>query len=438
MPHPPLTRVALAVFFVFLALPPPVPASPYGLEYDAAFEAMMEDPTDLDATFTFAVIARRVGDLEGAVGALERMLIFNPNLPVVHYELARLYARLGSREAALRYFRSALSYDPPTEIRAEIEAEIAVLDRAARTGSLSGSASLALQYQTNANAAPDDPTVRVGGIDARLADEFLGQGDVSAVASARLVHRHDLGRDPAAFIVSEVGAYGSRQSDLDENNFELVAGTLGAEFVRSNQVSLRPHIRTDLTRLGAATYYRSFGAGITGRGPLPAARDLLYFFDATAIRRDFRKSDRSPALDRRDGYHYRVEAGLQGVSPAALRIAGSAGWERQDSQAKAESYSGASLAVRVQRPLPAPFGSRQWSLFAAGRGTVRRYDSPDPTIDPRHRRNDRSIALSLGLAIPFSESAAFTVEGSQRWRRSDLPNFDYKNTTVSAGVRFSF
>ena len=46
------------------------------------------------------MLARRAGDLEGAVGALERMLIYNPDLPIIHYELARLYARLGSLEAA--------------------------------------------------------------------------------------------------------------------------------------------------------------------------------------------------------------------------------------------------------------------------------------------------------------------------------------------------
>ena len=82
--------VKLCLLLAVLLVPASLRASTYGAEYDAAFQAMMEEPTDLERTFHFASIARGVGDFEGAVGALERMLIYNPDLPVVHWELARL------------------------------------------------------------------------------------------------------------------------------------------------------------------------------------------------------------------------------------------------------------------------------------------------------------------------------------------------------------
>lgn len=434
----PIACALLAVFVAFLVASPLASASTYGPEYDAAFEAMMEDPTDLDAIFAFAVIARRVGDLEGAVGALERMLIFNPDLPVVHFELARLYARLGSRAAARRYFRSALEYDPPPEIRAKIEAWIARLDQAARPDSFSGSLFLGFRYQSNANAAPDDPTVRVGGVDARLADEFLDKDDVNAVASVRLVHRRDLDRDPAAFVVSEVSAYATRQSELEENDIQVVAGKFGPEFVRAGGTSLRPFLRADLARLGGTTFYRSLGAGIAGQGPVSEARNLHFFFDATALRRNFEPSRRTPALDRRDGENYRVEAGLRSTLSPSLRIRGSAGGERQNSRDKAESYSGGNVRVGLQSAMHGPFGEREWTLSAAGRVAIRRYDLPDRTIDPDHRRRDKSLAITLGLTIPFGDAVAATVEAGQHWRRSNLPNFEYEDTSVSAGVRIAF
>ena len=438
MLQPPRPFVLLALFLALLAPSLPASASPYGPEYDAAFDAMMENPTDLETAFSFAVVARRAGDLEGAVGALERMLIFNPDLPIVHYELARLYARLGSGEVARRYFRSALRYDPPPEIRAEIEAGIARLDQAAGASSFSGSVFLGLRYQSNANAGPDEPTVRVGGLDARLAEEFLDQDDTSTVASARLVHRYDLGRDPAAFIVSEVSAYATRQSEIEENDIELLAGTVGPEFVRPNGVSLRPFVRAELVGLGAAIFYRSFGAGIAGRGAVSGARNLLYFFDAAALRRNFEPSDRSPTLDRRDGESYRLGAGLRKATSPTRRVSGTVGWERQNSRAKSERYTGGSVGVRLQRTLKGPLGERDWSLFASGRGGIRRYDSPDPTVDPSRSRRDTSLALSVGAAIPFSDAAAATLEVGQQWRRSNLPNFEYRDTSVSAGIRLSF
>ena len=430
--------VLLAVFLALLAPSLPAGASPYGPEYDAAFDAMMENPTDPETTFGFAVIARRAGDLEGAVGALERMLIFNPDLPVVHFELARLYALLGSGEVARRYFHSALRYDPPPEIRAEIEAGLARLDQAAGASSFSGSVYLGLRYQSNANAGPDEPTVRVGGLDARLAEEFLDRDDTSTVASARLAHRYDLGRDPAAFIVSEFSAYAAMQSEIEENDVELLAGTIGPEFVRPNGVSLRPFVRAELVGLGGAVFYRSFGAGIAGRWTVSGARNLLYTFDAGAFRRNFEPSDRSPTLDRRDGESYRLGAGLRKAASQTLRVSGTVGWERQNSRAKSESYTGGSVGVRLQRILKGPFGERAWSLFASGRGGIRRYDSPDPTVDPSRRRHDTNLALSVGAAIPFSDAAAATLEVGQQWRRSNLPNFEYRDTSVSAGIRLSF
>ena len=59
-------------------------------EYDRAFRAMLADPGNLDKTFAFARLAIAKKDYEGAIGALERMLLINPNLPRVRLELGVL------------------------------------------------------------------------------------------------------------------------------------------------------------------------------------------------------------------------------------------------------------------------------------------------------------------------------------------------------------
>eukprot|EP01036_Dinobryon_divergens_P045846 gene45846-61278_t len=43
-------------------------------EYDAAFQDMLQKPSDLDVLFKFATIASKTGDLEGAISALEAAL----------------------------------------------------------------------------------------------------------------------------------------------------------------------------------------------------------------------------------------------------------------------------------------------------------------------------------------------------------------------------
>jgi cytochrome c-type biogenesis protein CcmH/NrfG len=77
----------------------PTPAAAGGdlqHQYDEAFQEMLRQPANLDVLFKFASLASKTGDLEGAVSALERMLLIDNNLPRVRLELALLYYRLGS------------------------------------------------------------------------------------------------------------------------------------------------------------------------------------------------------------------------------------------------------------------------------------------------------------------------------------------------------
>ena len=54
---------------------------------------MLRDPSNLDVTFAYADVSAQLGDNEAAVAALERMLLFNPNLPRVDLELLAEHAR---------------------------------------------------------------------------------------------------------------------------------------------------------------------------------------------------------------------------------------------------------------------------------------------------------------------------------------------------------
>ena len=433
-------RSLVAAIFIsaLLAAAQPSRASPYGAEYDAAFKAMLENPTDLDITFKFAMLARRSGDAEGAIGALERMLIYNPDLPIIHYELARLYTRLGSLEAARRYYRSALRYRPPPKIRKKIEAEIARLDEASRSSSFSGSVFFGLQYQTNAKFAPDDPAVRVGGFQARLADEFLEQPDFSAMASAQVVHRYDLGWDPAVFLVSELQLYGSRQREFDSNNIDLVSAKVGPAFVLPNRLVVRPFVRGDWVLRDGATFYRSYGGGVSVRKGLSGKPISGYFVEAELLHRDFRSNARSPALDRRDGLNVRIRAGVRAAMSATLEIVGFGNLEHQGSRARFERYSGANLGVRIMQRVPALIGRKAWQISVVGEAGIRRYASPDPTIDPDESRNDTDFALALAIGIPLSRDFSLTAQLRQQWRLSNLPNFEFDNTSVMTGIRFAF
>lgn len=75
-------------------------------EYDVAFREMMSKPGDPQSVVKYAQLAVEVGDMEGAVSALEGLLMMDADQPEVELELGVLYYRLGSAEAARAHLES--------------------------------------------------------------------------------------------------------------------------------------------------------------------------------------------------------------------------------------------------------------------------------------------------------------------------------------------
>ena len=95
---------AIVALAVVLAAPSATVAQPVSdadrarleVHKEALFQQMLSNPANLDVTFAYADVSARLGDYEAAVSALDRMLLFNPNLPRVQLEIGALYFRMGS------------------------------------------------------------------------------------------------------------------------------------------------------------------------------------------------------------------------------------------------------------------------------------------------------------------------------------------------------
>ena len=58
---------------------------------EAMLQRMIANPSDLDLAFEYSQASCDAGDYEGAISALERMLIYAPNTPRIQFELGVLY-----------------------------------------------------------------------------------------------------------------------------------------------------------------------------------------------------------------------------------------------------------------------------------------------------------------------------------------------------------
>ena len=72
-----------------------------------------------------------VGDLEGAVAALERMLIIEPDLPQVRMQLGTLYFQLGSLRHGLAYLNAVVAHE---EVPEDVKQRRARTDHTDRRG----------------------------------------------------------------------------------------------------------------------------------------------------------------------------------------------------------------------------------------------------------------------------------------------------------------
>ncbi|MDP2375858.1 c-type cytochrome biogenesis protein [Reyranella sp.] len=102
--------------------PPAAPTDAERKIYDLAFQETLRKPSDPATLVGFAEIAIKVGDLEGAISALDRLLLIDGDQPEVKLELGVLYFRLGSFEAARGYLE---------EVRSSQRASAALKERAA-------------------------------------------------------------------------------------------------------------------------------------------------------------------------------------------------------------------------------------------------------------------------------------------------------------------
>lgn len=88
-------------------------------EFEQSFHQMLNNPADVDITLKYARLAVSLENYEAAIPPLERILIFNPDLPKIKLELGVLYYKLNSMKMAKSYFEDALySKNISDEIRA--------------------------------------------------------------------------------------------------------------------------------------------------------------------------------------------------------------------------------------------------------------------------------------------------------------------------------
>src|SRR5215207_4833323 len=408
-------------------------------EYDAMFAQVLREPANLDLSFRFAEVATAAGDYEAAIGALERMLFYNPALPRVRLELGILYFRLGSYEMARSYLAGALAgADAPPEVRARVEPFLFEIDRRLATTQWSGFGQLGVRFQTNANAGPTSSLVRGAGFDVILDRRFVKQPDWNLFGLGAVRHIHDFDNQRGDVWETNLVGYAARQFKIERLDLGLAEIQTGPRLALLPDLwvgsSIRPYVLANAVTLGNSSYLTTVGAGVSLGLPLPGGVLLEPFVEER--QRRFENTDQYPIANQQTGHLSAAGALAQGPLWGPVRWQARAAYVRNDARADFNAYD----QVAFDIGFPVEFGGF-WATAPLGAGADRRLlalalrpAEPDPFV----RRKDREWRAGAMLDIPVWQQVGIGIQVQYAVTNSNISNYDMNNLSVVFGptVRF--
>ena len=406
-------------------------------EQERLFEAMFEDPDNLELMFGHALVSVELGDYEAAISTLERMLIFNPALSRAKVELGAAYFRLGAYENARYYFEDVLeTSDPPPEVVGRVNRFLDEIQRRTAKSGFAGAASVGLTFSTNANLGPSDPDVLLGGGPAVLQDEFLSDDDIGVRAALNGTHYYDLDQPDGDVWRTDVSAITIHYLEESRGDIDSLAFRTGPRLSlddRSFGPKIRPFVEGDALRANNEMLYATIGAGVTVTDTVSDELNV-----SATLRSGWREY-----FNGRDGFdgstHRANAAATYALSKDATLFGGV--FVEGDLAADDQNTNiefGARIGGAFNYDSGFEFTDRLWTVTTYAQGALRYFEEPNPAVDPNRKRNDRDFRVGASHTFHLNEGLFVQADADYLVRDSNLPNFDLNTLglTLSIGQTF--
>jgi hypothetical protein len=412
-------------------------------EADVLFKRLLVKPNDLDAAFRFSEIETKLGDYEAAIGALERMLFYNPNLPRVKLELGLLYFKLHSYEMARSYFNAAIaSPDTPQDVRDQVAQFLLAIDRGVSGNEFSVFAQTGMRHQSNANAGPDSQVVRALGQDAVLSSQFTRTPDWNVFGIVTVHHFYDFDTQRGDGWESDVIAYYARQFKVTRLDLGLIEIDTGPRLaLGTGGTSIHPYVLANYVTLGDSPYLGTLGAGVSMRFELPWGITL----DSGVEYRDrnYRNSVDYDNATLQDGHQ--IIGYLTGSGPlpilAGLSWQGRLAASKNTASYQPYAYDDFSAEFALPYSFTAPAFAkteRPWTFAPFAGFSYIPYAEPDPLVDPSITRLDRQWRAGATLDMVFFQNFGFALQVQYLLTLSTVPNYRTRDFIVSGGPTIRF
>jgi hypothetical protein len=412
-------------------------------EQQRLYEQMVQQPANYGITAAFVEVAVRRADYEAAIGALERLLFYNPNMPLVKYELGVLYYRLRVYDIAKRYFSEAqASPELSAATKAKIEDYLADADTQSQRGRLSGFLQTGLRYQSNASFSPQSGLTRFGGQSFTLPQAAGGTADGNWFALAGLSHDYDL-QDDRGDVVLETRVFGSltQQFRFTNLNVGLVDGSIGPRLKLPDsflpEASLKPYLAGGNIWVGGGQFLSSKGAGLSGRAASPWGMAIEPSFEYRHV--EFTTT--SPTTSEYNTGDWFTAALASGYAfSEQLRLDGRVYYRRGQAVTDYQSFGqwAVEAALSYEFAPPSPSISRNSVVTAFGRLIGTNFDAANPFIDPAAGHADFEWVVGVTLTVPITRTFGISTTVQYDQVSSSLPNYGLNNFSILSGPTARF
>ncbi|MEO7546956.1 MAG: hypothetical protein ABIT82_00915 [Ramlibacter sp.] len=419
---------------------------------EEAFRQVFDQPEDLGLWSRYAQLLVKAGNYEGGIAAMERLLLDPASPPGLRLEIAALYFRLGSYAVAESMVRTALADGRlQGEQRALAVALLADVKKRNQRSQLSGSFFFGLRHQTNPTYRTDRTQVFSAGVlGPRAANQGPDAGnDVNL--GFRIQHLYDLDLQNSATIATTFGAAlvdyrsssGSRlEAGLNRpQDLQALDFTTGLQFKPLPEavsgLTLRPHILLSNLVTQRHQFLRGKGVGLDLNWR-PNERTLL---EMTLDGQDRDFANRVDITDANllEGRLYGLRARLSREVVPGHVVTGEIAVRKNRTERAYYDYDSQELRVTYAFSYPSPIAKGGWWTTAVWLGGLRRsYDGPDALVSAVETRKDREFRFGVSHTVPITPAWSVLFMADHSRNSANLPNYRYRNTSVSGAVVRTF
>jgi tetratricopeptide (TPR) repeat protein len=413
-------------------------------EFDALYELLLLNPSDRDINRRLIDIALELGDYDAAIGAVERLIYYEPENVELQLEAGRLYYEIKSYVVARSYLEAALaipSASPAQQKEAtNLLGQITEDERPSPWGFFG---QVGARYQTNANIGPAflDPNTEPWPVEEPAPDW-------NAFGLGTLVYSDG---DENFRMEATLSTYYADQVEIDRLDLGFAELVIGPRFINdSGSLSFRPYGIGQGFLLGSDPYQTAYGGGATARLTI----DDGWWFEPQVEykRRDFYISDDYPDATLQTGDFYTVAVNGAGQFSEDFRWRSRVAYYDNvvhepfidvNGDPAESTYYGytqyyASLSVRIGFEM---FDMPGWALqpFASASLTNYKGIAPPEVFSAFDTiREDFQWNAGATLEIPVYENFGLNIQVQYTDNDSNLSRYRYENLQIMSGPTVQF